>query len=140
MKKFLLACVFFTAALCACKKKEPTVIIPGIYGVWKGKFSKDMNKAPDNDIIFRIEKNGKVFVYNGTDSCKAKEKGSSIGSFIVVGNITGIIIEYTYTNEPTKMYTITGILDASQTSLDGTLEAQLNNKIEFTGKLIANKQ
>jgi hypothetical protein len=140
MKKFIVACVLFTAALGACKKKEPTVITPGIYGVWKGKFSKDMNTAPENDIIFRIEKNGKVFVYNGTDSCKAKEKGSSIGSFIIASNITGIIIEYTYSSEPTKMYGITAELDATQTSLEGTLEAQLNNNNVFTGKLIATKQ
>jgi hypothetical protein len=79
MKKILLAAAIITIAFTACKKskvEEPAA--PTIFGFWKGKYAIGAN-TPSLDIIYLVNPDNTIRVYNGTDTATASVRG--IGSW-----------------------------------------------------------
>jgi hypothetical protein len=114
MKKLMLAAIIFTIAFTACKKsklEEPiSTPIPSLIGLWKGKFSADLNTQPTQDVIFYFKQAGVVRVFNGLDTTTASQKADGTWT-IQIGAIFGgggfgtmVNVEYSYPIAPTVYY------------------------------------
>ncbi len=106
MKKIILVSIV-AATMCsiiACKKvtiinPAVTTYEPSIVGLWKGKYSLDTVSAPTLDVIYKLNLDGSVLVYNGADTSNATAKGS--GSWYVYHPIAYVnYIFYSYYNNP----------------------------------------
>jgi hypothetical protein len=136
--KYILFLSSLLAFASACKKKP--IERPSVFGMWKAKYSLDTSVAPNLDVIYRVEKNGIIYVYNGNDTAKATEKATSHGAIISTGNgITTLYFGYKYPNNPNTTYYVEVDLDPMFKTFEGTWDVEINNTLTAVGKLIGTK-
>jgi hypothetical protein len=129
-----------------CKKKEtpppppPPIVKPSIYGMWKGKYAPDSASAPTLDVIYRIDESNTVYVYNGTDTSTAVEKGKSEATFIFkIGDETGLQTIYSYYSNPSTKFGLEVIIDSANKTFEGEWDYYIGNTQHRGGDIIATK-
>jgi hypothetical protein len=141
IRAYLVMSALDIAVFGACtKKSQPQV--PSIYGLWKGKYAPDSNSSPSQDVIYRINEDNTLYVYNGADTATAKQKGKSFTFGIVKDLITenGFYANYTYNNAPTIEFAIAvEEIDANYKFFKGVWNYYVNGQTVFGGELFANK-
>jgi hypothetical protein len=138
VKYILYISILVISAISACKKKP--IVAPSVHGIWNAKYSLDTNSSPSLDVIYRLERNGVMYIYNGNDTAKSTEKGVSTGSaFAIENGETTMYIIYNYYGVSNIKYGIEVLVNPSFQTFEGTWSSYANG-ITTKGNIKATKQ
>ena len=113
MKKITLIIIIAAITFTACKKskvEEPVAApTPTVVGLWKGKYSLTTTSPLNQDVIYYFKGNGNIYVYNGTDTTTASQKGQGfwvLSTFSGAASIKSVVATYYYFSTPSTEFTI----------------------------------